>query len=177
MLMRLKIKYILLIFAVFLQAGICLASEKEQRAITDQKIKLNTLMVVKDAVQLVEDIAYPEQNRFKLYLTHSSGKYFTIEKLTVIVDGIDKVTHRYDELKQNALLRGGSSRIYRTSVSEGVHELVVVFDGTDRDKNIIKNARTFLLDKKAGEMIVVVSVKDNDQTLRPDFEFSVIKGQ
>lgn len=177
MLMRLKIRHLLIIIAVYSQAGICLANEKEQRDITDQKIKLNTLMAVKDARQLVEDLAYPEKNRFKVYLSHSSGKYFAIKKVTVVIDGVDKSSASYNALQRDALLRGGSNRIYMASVSEGVHELVVVFEGSDRDKNIIKNARTFLFDKKAGEMIVVVRVKDNDETIRPEFDFSVIKGQ
>ena len=74
------------------------------------------------------------------------------------------------------MLRGGSNRVYIGTVSEGIHELVVIFEGKDRLKNIIKKAETFLFDKKPGEMIVVIKIRDNEETLRPDFEFVTIKG-
>ena len=177
MLLRSKTLFCLLVLFASVQAGSCMANEKEQRAITDQKIKLNTLLVVKDATQLVEDIAYPEKTRLKVYLSHAAGKYFSLKKVTVILDGLDKAFFSYNELQQKALLRGGSNRIYIASVSQGIHELVVVFEGKDRGLNIIKKAQTWLFDKKEGEMIVVVRVKDNEKTIRPDFKFSIIKGE
>lgn len=160
-----------------MQSGVSHANEKEKQAVADQKIKLNTLLVVKDATQLVEDIAYPEESRFKIYVSHTAGMFFSLNKVTVVIDGSDKSTTTYNEIEQTALLRGGSNRIYITSMVEGIHELVVVFEGKDRGDNVIKQAKTWFLDKKNKEMIVVVKVSDNVKNLRPEFNYSVIKGE
>ena len=171
------ITHIIAILIMFiLQAGVVLANEKEQQAIIDQKIKLETLSVVKDIAQLVEDVAYPEVSRLKIYVSHGVGKYFSLNKATVILDGIDKVSVEYKPPQRQALLRGGSHRLYIASVVTGIHELVVVFEGSDRDGNIIKNARTWLIDKKSGEMIIKLMVNDNDSTIRPDFNMTIVKG-
>jgi len=170
---------------LFVQVAPSLASEivmtkssdvKEKQTIVDQKIKLKTLNTVKDVRQLIEDVAYPEKNRIKVYLSHAQAKYFMLKKVTVVLDGVDKTEQTYNETEQLALIRGGSNRVYTASVAEGYHELVLVFEGKDRDSNIIKKAETWLFDKKAGEMIIVIKVDDNEATIRPEFRFKVIKG-
>lgn len=177
--MRSMFNIFLSIFSISLvvMANNCAANEKERQAVIDQEIKLNTLLVVKDAAQLVEDIAYPEKTRLKIYLSHSVGKYFSLDKVVIVIDGLDKASFSYNELQRKALLRGGSNRIYIASVVEGIHELVVVFEGKDRGNHIIKQAQTWLFDKKNKEMIIVVKVTDNAKTIRPDFSYSVIKGE
>ena len=167
---------VVLLMSAF-QSGIVLANEKERQTIVDQKIKLETLSVVKDAAQLVEDVAYPEVERLKIYLSHGAGKYFSLNKATVILDGVDKASTEYKLVQRQALLRGGSNRIYIAAVGVGIHELVVVFEGADRDGNIIKNARTWLIDKKPGEMIIRLMVEDNESAIRPDFKMSIVKGR
>lgn len=154
-----------------------LANEKEQQAIVDQKIKLETLQVVKDATQLIEDVGYPEKSRVKIYVTHGAGKYFGLQKVTIVVDGADRAEFNYNDLQLKALLRGAANRVYMGELSEGFHELVVVFEGKDRKGNIIKKAETWLFDKKPGEFIMVMNVADNESTLRPDFSFKIIKGE
>lgn len=177
--MQLRGKNLFSLFVLFvsLQTNYCVANEKEKQAVIDQKIKLNTLLVVKDAAQLVEDIAYPEETRLKVYLSHSIGKYFSLNKVTVIIDGVDKSMFSYNVRQREALLRGGSNRIYISSVVEGIHELVAVFEGKDRGGNIIKQAKTWLFDKKNKEMIVVIKVSDNEKIIRPSFEYSIVKGE
>jgi len=169
-------KTMLVVLVVFLNAGASVANEKENQAIADQKTKLETLKIVKDAIQLIEDVGFPEKNRLKVYLSHASGKYFGLQKITVLIDGLDKSEFVYNEKQRKALLRGGSNRVYLGSVSEGIHELVVVFEGADRKNNIIKKAETWLFDKKPGEYIVVLSVADDERALRPVFSYKIIKG-
>lgn len=170
-------KQLLLLMLVTLPAGIVVANEKEKQAVVDQKIKLETLNVVKDATQLIEDVGYPEVSRLKIFLSHGSGKYFGISKVTVQLDGVDRASYEYSDKQRQALLRGASNRVYIGSVSEGIHELVVVFEGFDRKKNIIKKARTWLFDKHPGEYIAVLSVSDDEGALRPLFDFKIIKGK
>lgn len=177
MLLKSKTLFFILVLFVSLQTNYCIASEKEKQAVIDQKIKLNTLLVVKDAAQLVEDIAYPEKTRLKVYLSHSIGKYFSLNKVTVIIDGVDKAIFSYNDRQLEALLKGGSNRIYISSIVEGIHELVAVFEGKDRGGNIIKQAKTWLFDKKNKEIIIVIKVVDNEKTIRPDFEYSIVKGR
>lgn len=153
------------------------ANEKEDRAVLDQKIKLDTLQVVKDAKQLIEDVGFPEVSRLKVYISHGAGKYFGLKKVTLVIDSVDKAEFNYTDKQQQALLRGGSNRVYLGSVSEGIHELVVVFEGADRKNNIIKKAETWLFDKKPGEYIVVLNVADDEKALKPQFSFKVIKGE
>lgn len=172
----LKFKKSFVTFCVLSNAGNVYSNEKEIQAIADQKTKLETLQIVKNATQLIEDVGYPEVSRLKVYLSHGPGKYFGLQKITVLVDGIDKSEFEYDEKQRQALLRGGSNRVYLGSVSEGIHELVVVFEGGDRKGNIIKKAETWLFDKKPGEYIVVLNVADNERSLRPDFSYKIIKG-
>lgn len=172
----LKFKKALVVFSILLNAGNAYSNEKEIQAIADQKTKLDTLQIVKNATQLIEDVGYPEVSRLKVYLSHGPGKYFGLQKITVLIDGIDTSEFEYDEKQRQALLRGGSNRVYLGSVSEGIHELVVVFEGGDRKGNIIKKAETWLFDKKPGEYIVVLNVADNERSLRPDFSYKIIKG-
>lgn len=170
-------KSLMVLLGVQCFAGAVSANEKEKQAIVDQKIKLQTLQLVKDAAQLIEDVGYPEKSRFKLYLTHGSGKFFGIDKVTVLFDGTDRAEFSYNQKQQQALLRGASNRVYIGNLSEGIHELVVVFEGRDRKKNIIKKAQSWLFDKKPGEYIAVVKVSDDDRALRPVFDFTIIKGE
>jgi len=171
-----KFKSVFVVCYILLNAGYAYANEKEKQAVADQKTKLDTLQIVKDAAQLIEDVGYPEASRLKIYLSHGSGKFFGLQKITVQIDGIDKSEFKYDEKQTQALLRGGSNRVYLGNASEGIHELVVVFEGGDRKGNIIKKAETWLFDKKPGEYIIVLNVADNEFSLRPDFSFKIIKG-
>jgi len=172
----LKLKIAFVACCILFIAGNAYSNEKEKQAVADQKTKLDTLQIVKDATQLIEDVGYPETSRLKVYLSHGTGKFFGLQKITVLIDGIDKSEFNYDEKQSQALLRGGSNRVYLGNVSEGIHELVVVFEGGDRKGNIIKKAETWLFDKKPGEYIVVLSVVDDERSLRPDFSFKIIKG-
>jgi len=171
-----KFKLAFVVSCIFLNAGYACANEKEKQAVADQKTKLETLQIVKDAAQLIEDVGYPEESRVKIYLSHGPGKYFGLQKITVLIDGIDKSEFNYNEKQSQALLRGGSNRVYLGNASEGIHELVVVFEGGDRKGNIIKKAETWLFDKKPGEYIIVLNVVDNELSLRPDFSYKIIKG-
>jgi len=170
-------KQLLLWILVVVPASVAMANEKEKQAVIDQTIKLETLRVVKDAAQLVEDVGYPEISRMKIYLSHGAGKYFGISKVTVQLDGADRASYEYNDKQRQALLRGASNRVYIGSVSEGIHELVVVFEGVDRKRNIIKKARTWLFDKYPGEFIAVLNVSDDEGALRPAFDFKIIKGE
>ena len=171
----------LVLFLSLLAATVtpCLAAtsgDKEKQAVLDQKIKLNALIFSKDATQLVEDVGFPESDRLKIYVTHSEGLYFELEKVTIIIDGLDRDVHVLDEVQRKALMRGASKRIYLGVLVEGIHELVAVFEGHDRQGNVIKKAQSWLFDKRIGENIIELSVLDNKNTLRPQFEFSVVKG-
>lgn len=172
--LRLMIIFIINVAAVEALAAV---NVKEQQSKTDQDVKLRALQVIKEAGQLVQDVSYPEKDRLQIYLSHGQGKYFSVEKVIVQVDGEDKTTFNYNKSQQTALLRGGANRLYIGSVSEGIHEVVVVFYGYDRQSNVIKKAQTWLFDKKPGAVIALIKVSDNAVTHRPDFKFKVIQGK
>lgn len=170
------LRVVMILLCVVSQSVIAAGDKKEKQAVTDQKIKLSTLQVIKNATQLIEDVGYPEKSRIKIYLSHGAGKYFSLQNISIVIDGLDKSAFKYNESQRKALLRGGSNRVYIGSLDEGLHELVVIFEGADRRQNIIKNARTWLFEKSKGENIIVINVSDNELTLRPDFEYKMIKG-
>ncbi|MDH5392663.1 MAG: hypothetical protein OEY11_05700 [Gammaproteobacteria bacterium] len=153
------------------------SNKKEQQAITDQKIKLSALQAIKNANRLIVDASFPEINRLQIYLSHGQGKFFTLEKMTSVIDGQDKIITSYNKAEQQALLRGGSKRIYTGVLAEGIHELVVVFYGHDRRGNVVQKAQNWLFDKKPGAVIAVINVADNEAAHRPDFNFKIIQGE
>ncbi|MDH5517949.1 MAG: hypothetical protein OEY36_09070 [Gammaproteobacteria bacterium] len=152
------------------------SNQKEKQSQADQQIKLRALQVIKNASKLIMDSSYPEQNRLQIYLSHDQGAVFILKQIIVQLDGADKTTFNYDEKQQTALLRGGANRVYIGSATEGVHEVVAVLSGADRQGNIIKKAQTWLFDKKSGEVIARIKVSSNIVTRRPDISFAIIKG-
>lgn len=158
-----------LVFAVEISAAEIAVPDKEKQAVVDQQIKLETLDIIRNARTLVEEIGFPEKQRLSVYLTHAQGRYFVLEKVTLLIDDTDKTSFEYESAQQQALLRGGGNRIYLGMVTEGLHELVAVFEGHDRDRNIIKKAMTWFFEKQSDGVVLEIRVNDNEATQRPEF--------
>jgi hypothetical protein len=174
-----KVLVICLCFCTGLVASATFAAtvpDQETQTIADQRLKLETLSIIKDTRVFVEETGFPQQQRLSVYLSHAEGRYFLLQKLSLLIDGVNKTAVEYKTQEQQALLRGGANRIYLGIVAEGLHELAVIFEGVDRGNNIIKKASTWFFEKKADGVVIELRVDDNAETQRPDFIMKQISG-
>ncbi|MFK5914064.1 MAG: AraC family transcriptional regulator [Woeseiaceae bacterium] len=138
-----------------------------------QSLKQEVLQLNKELFILEEDLLFPANTQFSIFLSMDIGKLFDLDSVQVNIDGINISNHLYTEREINALKRGGVQRVYLGNIASGKHELVAFFTGKGPSKRHYKRGTTIQIEKTGSPLFVELKIIDNLTKQQPEFKTKV----
>lgn len=137
-----------------------------------QALKKEVISLNKDLRLLEENMLFPSNTRFTVFVTINSGKFFKLESIKLKIDGRFVATHIYSEKQRQALLNGGVQKLYMTNLSEGKHRVTVFYTGTGFNERAYKRAANLELEKGPGSQYLELLITDDETTQEPAFKLN-----
>lgn len=135
-----------------------------------QDLKKEVLKLNRDLFLLEEDLLFPANTQFSVFVSIDSGNLFALDSVQLKIDGKVVANHLYTEREVQALHRGGVQRLYIGNLGSGKHELVAFFTGKGPNQRDYKRGTTLEFDKSADPEFVELKIIDDKTKEQPDFE-------
>ena len=138
-----------------------------------QSLKKEVLDLNKELFILEEDLLFPANTQFSIFLSMDIGELFDLDSVQIEIDGKNISNHLYTLREINALKRGGVQRIYIGNIASGKHELVAFFTGKGPSKRHYKRGTTIEVEKTSSPLFVELKIIDNLSKQQPEFKTKV----
>ncbi len=76
-----------------------------------------------------EALLFPSSTKFSVFVSVSSGRFFTLKSIKLKLNGELVSAHLYSEQQRQALLQGGVQKFYVTNLNAGKHTATAFFIG------------------------------------------------
>ncbi len=169
-----KIKHILSV-CLFIFISITAHAAEKSPALEKQvqDIKNEVLNLNKELFILEEDLLFPANTQFSVFLSMDIGKLFDLDSVEINIDGKNISNHLYTQREIDALKRGGVQRIYIGNIASGKHELVAFFTGKGPRKRDYRRGTTIEIEKTSSPLFVELKIIDNLSKHQPEFKTKV----
>ncbi len=134
-----------------------------------QSLKQEVISLNKDLRLMEETLLFPSSTRFSIFLSVSSGRFFTLESVKLKIDGKLVSTHVYSDKQRQALIRGGVQKFYVTNLNEGKHLVTAFFTGVGPNGRDYKRAVDLDFEKEEGSGYLELVVTDDGAIQEPVF--------
>lgn len=134
-----------------------------------QDLKQEVISLNKDLRLMEETLLFPSSTRFSVFLSVSSGRFFTLESVKLKIDGKLVATHLYSGKQREALVRGGVQKLHVTNINEGKHLITAFFTGVGPNGRDYKRAIDLDFEKGPGSGFVELVVTDDGAIQEPVF--------
>jgi hypothetical protein len=134
-----------------------------------QTLKQSVIALNKNLRVLEEDMLFPANTRFSVFLSLDVGKFFTLESVKLKIDGKVVASHIYSDKERKALSRGGIHRLHMANLSMGEHTLSAFFTGIGPSGREYKRGTTLKVNKESGSKYVELGVTDSTMKQQPEF--------
>jgi len=134
-----------------------------------QALKSDVITLNKDLRKMEEKILFPSNTRYTVFLSLTTGQFFTLESVKLKIDGKLVSSHVYSQKQRSSLSRGGVHKLYVTNLNEGFHEVTAFFTGIGVDGRPYKRAANLEFEKSIGSEFLELAVVDNGATQEPEF--------
>lgn len=138
-----------------------------------QDLKKQVLNLNRDLFMLEEDLLFPANTQFSVFLSMDAGNLFDLDSVQLRLDDKVVANHLYTEREVKALQRGGVQRLYLGNLPSGKHELVAYFTGRGPSKRDYRRGTTIKIDKSADPQFVELKISDNSRKEQPEFVVKV----
>jgi hypothetical protein len=138
-----------------------------------QDLKKEVLNLNKELFILEEDLLFPANTQFSIFLSMDIGQLFDLDSVQINIDGKNISNHLYTQREINALKRGGVQRVYLGNIASGKHELVAFFTGKGPNKRAYKRGTTIEIEKTSSPLFVELKIVDNLSKQQPEFKTKV----
>jgi hypothetical protein len=146
------------------------AREEISRVSKDiQHLKQQVIDLNKDLRLMEEKLLFPSSTKYSVFVSMSSGQFFSLESVKLKLDGKLVATHVYSEKQRSALLRGGIHKFYITNLNEGDHTATLFFTGIGPSGRAYKRASTIDFKKGPAGEYLEVTISDDSVTQEPVF--------
>jgi hypothetical protein len=157
--------------ALLLLPGVALAQEAEtslQQEIKDLKQQVLTLN--RNLFILEEDLLFPANTQFNVFLSVDAGKLFQLDSVQLKIDNKVVASHLYTEREVAALKRGGVQRLYQGNLATGEHEIIALFVGKGPNGRDYRRGKTVNIEKGGDPQFVELTILDDPTKEQPQFE-------
>ena len=169
-----KIKHFLSILLIIFISNTLYAEEKSPALEKQvQNLKQEVLDLNKELFILEEDLLFPANTQFSVFLSMDIGELFALDSVQINIDGKNISNHLYTQREINALKRGGVQRIYIGNIASGKHELIAFFTGKGPSKRHYKRGTTIEVEKTSSPLFVELKIIDNLSKQQPEFKTKV----
>ena len=134
-----------------------------------QDLKKQVLELNRDLFLLEEELLFPSNTQVSVFVSMDIGEFFSLDSVTIKVDGKEVANHLYTGRETSALVRGGVQRIYIGNLRNGEHELVAFFTGKGPHGRDYKRGATTKIDKGLGPKYVELKIVDKSSNYQPEF--------
>lgn len=167
-----------LLFAQLIFSAASLALEQQVLIKTEQNVNVDNLLqqLKKDVLELnrdlfilKEDLLFPANTQVAVFLSLDVGTFFSLDSVNVKIDGKPVASYLYTEKQVNALVRGGTQRLYLGNIKSGMHEVVAVFTGRGPKGRDYRRATSLSFEKSTAAKYLELKIIDSTQLLQPEF--------
>ena len=134
-----------------------------------QALKKEVLELNRDLFKLEEDLLFPANTQFSVFLSMDAGEYFSLDSVQLRVDNKIVTNYLYTEREVNALKRGGVQRLYMGNLSTGKHEIVAFFTGKGPKKRDYRRGTTIKIEKSSEPQYLELKIVGNSSKQQPEF--------
>lgn len=136
-----------------------------------QDLKQHVLELNRDLFLLEEELLFPSNTQFAVFVSVDVGDFFDIDSVQIKVD--DKVVsnYLYTRREVKAMHRGGVHRIHTGNMKTGKHELVALVVGKGPHGRDYRRGASLVFDKGLGPKYVELKIMDKMSSHQPEFEF------
>lgn len=148
--------------------------ERAQRAVNElsreiQGLKQNVVALNKDLRVLEEDLLFPANTRFHVFVSLNVGEYFRLEGVELRLDNDVVTSYLYSGEERQALAKGGKHQLYLGNLSPGKHTLSAFFVGQGPNGREYKRGSSLKFTKSQGPKFVELAVADSEARQQPEF--------
>ncbi len=138
-----------------------------------ESLKKEVLSLNRDLFILEEDLLFPANTQFSIFLSMNAGQLFTLDSVQLRIDDKNVANHLYTERELAALERGGVQRLYIGNLASGEHEIVAVFTGVGPSGRDYRRGKTIVVDKTTEPQFVEFTIVDDTSKEQPEFNARV----
>jgi hypothetical protein len=138
-----------------------------------EALKKEVLSLNRDLFILEEDLLFPSNTQFSVFLSMNSGVFFTLDSVQLKIDDKNIANHLYTERELAALERGGVQRLYIGNLNSGEHEIIAIFTGTGPKGRDYRRGETIVIEKTTEPQFVEFVISDDTAKEQPRFDARV----
>jgi len=136
-------------------------------------LKKEVLSLNRDLFILEEDLLFPANTQFSIFLSMNAGQLFTLDSVQLRIDDKNVANHLYTERELAALSRGGVQRLYIGNLPSGEHEIVAVFIGIGPNGRDYRRGKTIVVEKTTEPQFIEFTIVDDVSKEQPEFDARV----
>lgn len=135
-----------------------------------EDLKKKVLSLNRDLFILEEDLLFPANTQFSIFLSMNAGSLFTLDSVQLKIDDKNVANHLYTDRELAALKRGGVQRLYLGNLPSGEHEVVAIFTGIGPNGRDYRRGKTVIIEKTSEPQFVEFTVEDDSSKEQPRFD-------
>jgi hypothetical protein len=158
------------------EAGETVADEATGEGSLDAEIealKKEVLSLNRDLFILEEDLLFPPNTQFSVFLSMDAGLLFSLDSVQLKINDKNIANHLYTERELAALKRGGVQRLYIGNLSSGEHEIVAIFTGIGPKGLDYRRSESVVIEKTTEPQFVEFMIADDTVKEQPQFNVRV----
>ncbi len=154
----------------FYSAGVNANEDNDETLeLSIEALKKEVLSLNRDLFILEEDLLFPSNTQFSIFLSVNAGHLFILDSVQIRIDDKNVANHLYTERELAALKRGGVQRLYIGNLPSGEHEIVAFFTGIGPNGRDYRRGKTIIIDKTGEPQFVEFSIEDDSSKEQPEF--------
>ncbi|MCP4765972.1 MAG: AraC family transcriptional regulator [Gammaproteobacteria bacterium] len=138
-----------------------------------EALKKEVLSLNRDLFILEEDLLFPANTQFSVFLSMDTGLFFILDSVQLKIDDKNIANHLYTERELNALRRGGVQRLYIGNLSSGEHEFVAIFTGTGPKGRDYRRGESIVVEKTTEPQFIEFTIADDTAKEQPRFDVRI----
>lgn len=135
-----------------------------------QDLKKEVLKLNRNLFILEEDLLFPANTQFSVFLSMDSGQLFNLDSVQLKINDKVIANHLYTEREINALKRGGVQRLYIGNLPSGTHEIIALFVGKGPSGRDYRRGETISIEKGSDPQFVELQIIDDASKEQPQFK-------
>ena len=138
-----------------------------------EALKKDVLSLNRDLFILEEDLLFPSNTQFSVFLSMDSGALFSLDSVQIKIDDKNISSHLYTARELAALKRGGVQRLYIGNLPSGEHEIVAIFTGIGPKGRDYRRGESIVIQKSSEPQFVEFIIADDTGKEQPQFDVRV----
>ena len=138
-----------------------------------EALKKEVLSLNRDLFILEEDLLFPANTQFSVFLSMNKGLFFSLDSVQLKIDDKNIANHLYTERELAALKRGGVQRLYIGNLASGEHEIVAIFIGIGPNGRDYRRGESLVIEKSTEPQFVEFMITDDTAKEQPSFDVRI----